>query len=278
MSVASAAVRFDKTTATDVFGTATFKCQVLPSVDTVRSGSALKLRILSTGPGISIPTRRVVTTGVENLIVSAPSIDYFKGAAIRANYSALPVVDQYTVRTISNIVNGDAGQTDLYAVPFAEGLQSVLQTSSDKVLTMSLLFSRYESIPVDSILSLSGKTYRAISPSYVDGAGFGVVDIIDLGSSSIKTVTVVSLTGKDPVTEIDTTVTYTGKTALCCLSEVFYSFSDADRKAVEAGDVSYWLSKTIVVSKPGTGSTVDGRRVVACKENPSGVWEVRTRV
>jgi hypothetical protein len=278
MNLGRVVEKFSDSEFTDFFGTATFMGNIDPFRDATRSSSNTERRILTTVPSVSIPSRRVISTNNELFIVANAEHDYYRGVVLRSKYTVAPVSKVFTVKTLSQLVNSQTGITDVYGAVESPILSAIKQDTSDAVLKMFLVFSAYENIAVDSIVYASGVVYKTTSDTFIDGVGFGCVELVSLGSSAIKNVTVVSNTGRDLVAETNTSSTYSNVKSLSALSDVSFRFSSADRLPIEPGDVTYWISKTIVTNKPIEGSVVDGRSVVGCKEVVSGVWEVRTRI
>ena len=278
MNLKRVVAKFSDSEFTDAFGFVKFWGNVDPFRDATRSSSNTERRVLSTVPEVAIPSRRVIITNGVYYVVANAEHDHYRGELVRTKYTVLPVTGVFSVRSLSQVVHGQAGVIDIHGAVESASFLSDRQDMSNVVVKTAFVFSSSETISIDSLVSNGGVLYKTISDTVIDGVGFGSVELLSLGNSAIKSITVVCKTGRDLVQETDTSVTFNSVVSLCALSELFFKFSSADRKAIEPGDVSYWLPKSVVTSSPVEGSSVDGRKVVAFKESPTGVWEVRTRI
>lgn len=278
MNLHKTALKFNKSLFQEYGGSATFYGQVQPYTEGVRSAAPTRRRILEVGPDVTIPASKVVSTNGKTYVLGSPAYDFHRGSVIRVKYAMTPVDTFFTVKTIQQLVNNQAGTVDLAATPY---LAEVAVASLDRYYRMpryELYFSSNYSFPVDSVFFSSFGTFLSTMQSGLDGVGFSMSEVVEAEANAIRNVTVVSNRGKDLVSEAATIATYTNVPALVVYARFGFEFVTGDSKDVESGDYIAWVSKTTVVYPPKEGSTVDGMKVVAYKEQPIGVWEVRLRL
>ena len=230
--------KFCNATFVDAYSSYSFMGSIDPFRDTTRSSSNTERRILNTLPDTVIPARQVVSVDGCYFIIADKQTDHYKGAKIRNKYTVAPVKGQIVVQSISDLVNSLPGVTDIYGLIETSSYLSIRQESSDVVLKTTLVISPADDVLVDSIVTFNGRQYRSTADSFVDGVGFRLVEILDLGANAIRTINVSTQGARDLVTELPTDTSFTGVLSLSCLSELFYQFVTADMKPIEAGDRS----------------------------------------
>lgn len=271
--------KFDTSLFTDYFGVgSSFYGQVNPYTEGVRSSAPTRRRVLSTAPDVVIPSGRVVTTQGVTYVLGAPSEDFHRGTVIRIKYAMSPADTFFTVRSIPQLLSGAAGTTSVAAMLFRA---EVVVTSFDRfyrVPKYEIYFSSVHEFPEDSVFTSTLGTFFSTVKSGIDGVGIGMTEAVDVGSTAFRTVAVTCVTGKNIVSETQTTTAYAAVPALIIYARYAYEFLSGDNKDIEPGDYIAWLPKSVVLVAPKEGSTVDGKRVVSYREDPTGVWRVLLRI
>ena len=110
---------FDKTKAVDAYNSLySFKCQVEP-LDMYRTeGTRIKIRNMSTAPGVTIPARRVIKIDDQAYIVSDSSLDHWSGEAIRSRYVLQGADYVVEIRTIAQVLEDVAGVQAFASIDF----------------------------------------------------------------------------------------------------------------------------------------------------------------
>ena len=110
---------FDKTKAVDAYNSRySFKCQVEP-LDMYRTeGTRIKIRNMSTAPGVTIPARRVIKIDDQAYIVSDSSLDHWSGEAIRSRYVLQGADHVVEIRTISQVLEDVPGVQAYASIDF----------------------------------------------------------------------------------------------------------------------------------------------------------------
>ena len=111
---------FDKTKAVDAYNALySFKCQVEP-LDMYRTeGTRIKIRNMSTAPGVTIPARRVIKIDDQAYIVSDSSLDHWSGEAIRSRYVLQGADHVVEIRTIAQVLEDVSGVQAFASIDFS---------------------------------------------------------------------------------------------------------------------------------------------------------------
>jgi len=278
MTLKEASRFFDDHVFTDTFGTASFKGQVLPFTDSVRSGESTRRRILEVGSTVVIPDERTVTeTSGQVYIIAADNPDFFKGDTIRTKYPILPVSITYAIRTPGQILSASGGVTGVYAAPSFVRRVS-FEEHSDYAGGFEMYLSSYYSITPGKIFHGSdSKYYRTRVASRVSDVGFSVMEVVEI-ESPIGSVTVQQKTGTviNPVTDDYTAATpITGVAVFVEKIKLDYQHEALGYVELKAGDRAISFLKT-VVSTIKVGEVV-GDYVVKSVYDGTDYWTVHGR-
>ena len=108
MRLYRAARQGDTVTATDAYGTASFKCQLAPLELFKVQGTRIKVRQLSTAPDVVIPSRGAIRINGDVFLIGHGSTDFWKGAPIRVNYVTQGADGLATLTTIEGALASSA--------------------------------------------------------------------------------------------------------------------------------------------------------------------------
>lgn len=115
MDLSDASVYFDEDPVYDGYtGTFLFKAQVASFDDAQSDGATNRRRVLSTGPGVALPTRRVVNLYGDRWLVGNSTTDGFYGEVVRQHQAMKRVTDSMTLLTPGQLLTNAAG-VSLYA-------------------------------------------------------------------------------------------------------------------------------------------------------------------
>lgn len=271
--------KFDHSLFVDYFNVGTsFYGQVNPYTEGVRSAAPTRRRILSTAPGVIIPSSRLVTTNGHSYIVGSQSPDYHRGTVIRNKYALAPVDSFFSVKTLPQFLSGAVGTANVGTMLY---LADVVVTTFDRYFRVpkyELFFSTAHVFSHTCLFTNGSELFLTVTESGVDGVGINMIEAIDVSPSASRNVTVSCISSRDLVSEVVTPVTYNNVPALVVYARYSFEFLSGDNKEIEPGDNIAWLPKSVVVVPPKEGSTVDGKKVVAYREDPAGVWRVLLRI
>lgn len=183
MNLRDAAKFFNKNEFSDTYGTATFEGQLLPYSDSTRSGNSTKRRILEVAPDVVMPVQGTVTSTATSdvYIVADEAPDLFLGLGIRSKYPVLPVAQQFSIRTIGQVLADTGGTEGVYMSP-SYVRRIYFEDQSDYVGGFEVYYSFYYEVSRGSILHDGTKYYRARESGRIDDIGFGVVEAVHLES------------------------------------------------------------------------------------------------
>lgn len=259
MKLSAAARWFDKTVAQDAYSpAATFKCQLEP-LDMYRTeGTRIKIRNMSTAPGVSIPERRAVRIDSQVYLVSDSSQDHWAGAALRNRHVLQGADDLVTIRSIGQVLSGAAGTSAYASVDFSKyGTDE--RDNSDYHPQYHIFFARTEVVPENTVLQ-SGAKYFLVRNSYVTPAG-----LVDALSNELDSPVTDSATFKsrayNPVTDAHVETPTTVRCMRVRWQDSFAYLSQGSTK-YERGDSQVFVPLSV--------SPKSGDRVAL----GDGVWEV----
>lgn len=208
MKLKNAAKYFDRTRAVNAYNrTQKFNCQLEP-LDMYRTeGTRIKIRNMSTEPGVVIPDRRVIMIDEQAYLVSEGSHDYWGGKKLRARYVIQGADYVVEIRSISEVLADVAGTLAHASVDFSKyGTDE--RDSADYHSQYHIYFGN-EDVPENAILSTSNGSHYLVKNSYRTPAG--LIDalsneldspVIDTATYKVRTYTPVT----DTYTEVSSTV------------------------------------------------------------------------
>ena len=254
MKLAAAARFFDRTVARDAYNPATtFKCQIEP-LDLYRmEGTRLKVRGMSTAPGITIPARRVIVIDGQRYLVSDASPDQWEGAAIRNRYVIQGADSAVQIRTIPQVLANDPGVIAYGSVDFNK-YNTDERDSSDYHPQYHVFLGSSEAVDEHYILSADGRTYLVknahLTPSGIKDALANLLDDPVIDSASFVS------RAYDPITDSYTDTSSTVRCIRVRWQEHFNYLSQGSRKFERADTVV--LMPLSVTPKAGDKVTIGG--------------------
>lgn len=248
MELSTASAYFDRTIAVDAYNPRTkFKCQIEP-LDMYRTeGTRIKVRNMSTAPGVATPARGVIRIDSQPYLVSDSSSDHWEGRAIRKRYVIQGADYVVEIRTIAQALAGTAGTSAYASIDFNKyGTDE--RDSSDYHPQYHIFFSGTETVPENAILTSGGNAYL-VRNSYRTPAG--LTDALSNGLDD----PFVSVTFKSrtyvPVTDTYTETSSTVSGILIRWQDHFLYLSQGSEK-YERGDGQLLVPASIVVKSNDT--------------------------
>lgn len=206
MDLIAAASFFDNTVCTDAYGVSQFRGQLDLYDDSRKDSGTVNRRILSTEPATVIPTRKVITMMGKHWIVGKAHYDEFLGEPIRAKYPIQEADYNLTLKNFQQLLSGAAG-SQVYAG------RTWLKTVKEGEVT-SKLTSHYEffmadvELPPQKTVIVNGSEMYLVRLSYRSAAGFTLVEVDELASPNLETVTY-NISTYDPVADVTVHVAQT---------------------------------------------------------------------
>lgn len=185
MRLSKAAKYFDTSLAIDAYlNTGKIRCQLEP-LDMYRTeGTRIKVRNLSTAPGVAIPSRRAIRLAGQVYLVSDPSIDEWNGKPVRVRYVLQGADEVFSIQTVAQALSGVVGRSAYGSLEFGKYLLDE-RDSSDYRPQYNIFFSGTETIHESQILSGGGKSFL-VRNSYITPAGLVNTLVNELDSPLLK--------------------------------------------------------------------------------------------
>lgn len=255
MKLKSASKFFDRTLASDAYNAATkFRCQVEPFDYQKIEGSAVKRRVMSTAPEVTVPVRQVISIGGQPYLVGDSSVDHWDGAALRKRYVLQGADYLATVQSIVQVLANTVGTSAYASIEFNKyGTDE--RDNSDLHPQYHIFFGGGETVPNDSIVTAAGRYYLVRRANRTQA---GLVDALsnELESPVIDAATFTSRQ-YNPVTDTYTDSSSTVRCIRLRWQDHFTYLSQGSTK-YERGDVQV-LVPLSVTPKPGdTLALADG--------------------
>lgn len=258
----------------DTFGTATFYGQVLPFVESVRSGPSSKRRVLEVTPSVVLPEKKTITDVASGQVylLSSPSYDWWHGEVLAVKYPILPVEGVHAVRTVEQVLTGSGGDSTVYVDP-AYVRRVTAEEQSDYFGGYLLYFSSYYSMTAGTVVNGSGRWYRVRENSRLDDIGLGVAEAVELTSPVVNT----SVTRRilDPVTDT-TTDTVTAVTAFVEPLYLNFRHESLGYIKIEEGDKAVSVLKSVVPTLV-RGDKIGTDGLVMVVKSSGNCWTAQVR-
>lgn len=244
---------FDKTKAVDAYNARySFKCQVEP-LDMYRTeGTRIKIRNMSTAPGVTIPARRVIKIDDQAYIVSDSSLDHWSGEAIRSRYVLQGADHVVEVRTISQVLEDVPGVQAYASIDFNK--YGTDERDSSRYHPQYHIYFGKETVEEDYIVHTTSSNYL-VKNSYLTPAG--IVDALanELDDPVVQ-VTVSTGRSYNPVTDSYTATTASVRAVLVRWQEQFEYLTQGSTK-YERGDAQLFVLPA-VQAKAGDTVSISG--------------------
>jgi hypothetical protein len=255
MDLHGAATFFDTDPIHDGYsGAFLFYAQVSSFDDSSSDGATNRRRILSAGPSVVIPARRVVSLFGDRWIVGTGTPDGYGGEIIRQHFNTKRATDLLALLTPAQALSAAAG-TSVYAQKmYLKDIVNSL-TDSEYDTQWNIFVAPGEPAGKGSFLrDASGRLYR-VRNDYVPTEGLRILQSDELDTDAVQSC--VFDTGTyDPVTETTTA----GTTTVNCVQvdvPKFYRFRHLSDGQTQPGDLALFVP-TSVALRPGMTFTMAG--------------------
>jgi hypothetical protein len=252
MKLSSAARHFDHQPLLDAYTSSLVGYGQLSLFDgSVRDGTTVERRVISTEPNLLMPPRRVVKSDDFFWIVGDFIPDFFGGSAIRHGYVVHQAQGLATIRTIQQALQNAAGTTAYAAVTWVKSAKEV-DESSGMYNSANVILAPGEPLAAGNLVELAGHWYLARSV-YTSSAGFltGISD--ELPEPVFETVNYTSKV-YNPVTDSNTTTTTSVK-VLRLRWQSQFEYLSIGSATYERGDLQVMMLKGLVAT-PKAGDIV----------------------
>ena len=244
---------FDKTKAVDAYNSRySFKCQVEP-LDMYRTeGTRIKIRNMSTAPGVTIPARRVIKIDDQAYIVSDSSLDHWSGEAIRSRYVLQGADHVVEIRTISQVLEDVPGVQAYASIDFNK--YGTDERDSSRYHPQYHIYFGKETVEEDYVVHTTSSNYL-VKNSYLTPAG--IVDALanELDDPVVQ-VSVSTGRSYDPVTDSYTATTSSVRAIIVRWQEYFEYLTQGSTK-YERGDAQLFVLPA-VQAKAGDTVSISG--------------------
>lgn len=257
MDLLDASVYFDDDPVYDGYTAAfLFNAQVSSFNDSRSDGATDRRRILSVGPGLSLPTRQVVQFYSDYWVVGTGTPDGFYGEVARQHFNMKRATDLMSLLTPAQALTGAAGTSvwvhKLYFKDTANGI-----TDSEADTYWNVFIAPGEAAAKGSFFKdATGRLYR-VRNDYVESEGLRICASDSLEPNAFQTV--VWGTGTfDPINDTISAGTVTAN-AIIFETEKFYRFKFESDASLQKGDTTVFVP-TILAPKQGDQFTLLGKR------------------
>lgn len=251
------ASHFDDIAITDGYtGAALYYGQFSSFLESSPDGSTSQRRTLSLAPGLTLPTRKVISALSELWIVGMGNVDGIYGQAIRQSFWMKKSTGSYSILTPGQAALGSAGTT---AYGHKLYLKDTVNGSSDAEYDpfYNFYFSTSEPITKGCLLKF-GATYY-----YVRATNDGLSGLVEAGADEIdadasQSVTFTSTGAFNPVTDAYAAGSTATTAILMDRYMLYQKRTEADTQSL-AGDMSLLVATSAVTPVVGKTVTISSR-------------------
>lgn len=256
-SIYDVANHFDDIAITDGYtGAALYYGQFSSFLESSPDGSTSQRRTLSLAPGLSLPTRKVISALSERWIVGMGNVDGIYGETIRQSFWMKKVSNSYTILTPGQAALNSAG-TSAYGHKLY--LKDTVNGSSDAEYDpfYNFYFSTTETIAKGSVLKFGSIYY------YVRTVNDGLSGLIEAGtdeldSGAYQSVTFTLTGAYNPVTDTYAAGSTTTGAIFMDRYMLYQKRTQTDMQSL-AGDMSLLVATSAVTPVVGKTVTVSSR-------------------
>ncbi len=255
VKLSSAAKYFDKTTASDAYSSlTTFKCQIDP-LDMYRvDGTRIKIRTMSTAPGVTLPARGAIIVHGQAYLVGDVSVDQWNDENIRNRYVLQGADYIAEVQTISEVLSDTAGTLAYASIDFNK-YNTDERDNSDYHPQYHVFFGGSETVPTNSIITAGARSYL-VRKSHRTMAGLTDALSNELDDPVIDTATLVDRS-YNPITD-----TYTDTpTAVRCVRvrwQDHFTYLSQGSTKYETGDMQVFVPLSVTPNPSDVVTLPDG--------------------
>lgn len=247
MKLANIANKGNTQLATDAYGSATFYCQFEPLSYSKVDGVAVRKRLISAAPSVTIPARGAISLDGQIYLVGIGAPDYWKGACIRKNYVLQGADALANLNTIAAELAGTAATSAYAALVFAKYLPDSVD-SSKYPPQYQIFTAGSESAPAESLIQLNSIWYL-VKDSYVSTSGLRIALANVIQGTVFETITASNKTYV-PTTDSYTSVTHSVKLLRLRWQEHFTYLSKA-QISYDRGDEQIFILKSAMTVLAG---------------------------
>lgn len=262
MDISEAAVFFDNDPVRDGYTDAyLFDGQVASYDDSSSDGATVRRRVMSAGPGLSLPTRKVVSIYGDRWLAGRGTADGFQGAAVRQHFNMKRVTDLVSVLTPEE-ARAEASGTLAYVhkLFLKDTVNSI--TDSEYDCQFNIFIAPGETARKGSFLrDTDGRLYRVRS-DYLPADEVRVLESDQLDTDALVTATFNTGT-YNPATDSVSAGTTTSKIIVLDTPK-FYRFRHVSDDRIKPGDMTMFAASSLNC-QPGTEFEIAGVK-----------WEVLT--
>lgn len=255
MDLFDAATFFDTDAVYDGYsGVYLFDAQVSSFDDSSSDGATNRRRVMSTGPTVVIPTRRVITLYGERWIVGVETPDGFGGEVIRQHFNTKRTTNLAALLTPGQALAGGAGTSAyIQKMYFKDTVNSL--TDSEYDVLWNIFVAPSEPVSKGSFIrDEAGLLYR-VRNTYLPTEGILLCQSDELDSDAVQSCSFATGT-LDPVTEAITG----GPTVATCIQvdlPKFFRFRHVSDQRAQPGDVAVFVPSSVTL-KSGLTFTMLG--------------------
>ena len=273
MRLYAAARMADTETATDAYGTDTFKCQFEPMSFSKIDGVSVKKRSISVAPTVTLPSRGALTIDGQVYLFGHPAPDYWKGEVIRQTVIVQGADGLANLRTIGEALAGAAPRQAYAAVVFSKYMPEAADNSRYPPQYQTFLAGS-ELVPADSLIELDG-SYFLVKQSYLSTSGLRIALTNIVDEPCFETITFGSRT-YDPLTDSWSSAGSPVNVFRVKWSESFTYLSKSS-ETCERGDIMVFMLKTHTPKPSDLLALSDGPWRVLAVADEGATWRCHVR-
>lgn len=224
--------------------------------DASSDGATNRRRVLSTGPAVVIPTRRVVSLYGDRWLVGTGTPDGFVGATIRLQYTTKRATDLVALLTPAQALAASAGTSAYVQKMYFKDVVNTL-TDSEYDAQWNIFVAPAEPASKGTFVrDAAGRLYR-VRNDYLPTEGLRILQSDELDSDAIQ-----SCVFNTGVENVVTEVVAAGTTTLNCIQvdmPKFYRLRHVSDAKIQPGDVALFIPSSLTL-KQGMTFTMLGSR------------------
>ncbi len=275
MDLYSAATYFDNDPVLDGYtGASLFDAQASSYDDSKSDGSTARRRVLSVAPGISMPTRRVVSMYGERWLIGSGALDGFQGDVIRQHYVSKKVTNLLALLTPSQALAASAG-TPVYAqCMYYKDVVNTL-TDSEYDTQWNIFVAPGEAAAKGSFFRDENSRLYRVRNDYLPVEGLRVCQSDMLDTDARNTATFDGGT-YNPVTEAWSGST-TAVNSIWLDMPKFYRYRGTSDVKVEQGDIAVFVPTSITPKLNQTFTLLSKKWRVVSLQSEVDCWAIHAR-
>lgn len=275
MDLHDAATYFDDDPVVDGYtGAALFHAQSSSFDDSSSDGATARRRVLSLGPGIVMPTRRVLSLYGERWLVGNGSVDGFQGEAIRQHFVMKKATDLMALLTPGEALAAAAG-TSVYVhkAYFKEVVNTLVDAEYDSQFNIFIAPGE-PAAKASFFRDADGRLYH-VRNDYLPVEGLRVCqsDILDTGARNDA---VFDGGTVDPVTEARTGGSPTVSSIWLDMPK-FYRFRAMSDDRIQPGDIAVFVPTSITPVQGQTFTLLGRKWRVVTVQAEEDCWAIHAR-